>query len=216
MAYYDITVFFYLESLILFLCLLFSTSHHYYKTDMAFSRTLIYEAWNAHKSVSRNVYGRTFSSWNVVSFASRNIRSRPRGLLQTVPRYNCSTCRHSPTYSIVTFQEIRRKSNFAHAGFEYTYDQLQTYNYTSDSSLKPNSHTGTTPQSTFASLRFHYSKENVGAPFKNVIISTLSFVIEVMKLEIAQLGRVRSRASDEPRSVERFKIRSLENNMPTS
>lgn len=50
-------------------------------------------------------------------------------------RNYCSTCRHSPTYSIVTFHEIRRVSNFAHAGFEYTYDQLHAYNYTRDSSL---------------------------------------------------------------------------------
>jgi hypothetical protein len=215
MVYYDITVFFYLESLKLFL----SQRHIITIKPIWHFPEHWYMSHGTPTNLSRGTYTtERLSSWNVVSFASRNTRFKliPRGLLQTVPRYYCSTCRHSPTYSIVTFQEIRRKSNFAHAGFEYTYDQLHTYNYTRDSSLKPNSHTGTTSQTTFASLRFHYSKENVGAPFKNVIILTLSFVIEVTKLEIAQLGGIRSHTRDEPRSIGRCKIRSLENNKPTS
>jgi hypothetical protein len=168
MAYYDITAFSYFASLNLFLCLLFSTSHHYYKTDMAFSRTLIYEAWNAHKSVSRNVDDRTFfflkcyqlrltkhpiQTHTSLRFTANcsgdsmfDMRTLPGLLNSYVPRDSAQVKLCACRIWVTNDQHTRLK-------------------------FKPKlQHTGTTPQSTFVSLRFHNNKEKVGSRFKNVII----------------------------------------------
>ena len=89
----------YLAFLNLFLCLLFSALHHYYKTEMAFFRTLIYDTWTAHKSVSRNVDDRTFFFLTCVLSASPHVTSDSNPYLAEVycKVFRRSCVRHADT-----------------------------------------------------------------------------------------------------------------------